>query len=90
MPFDSVLDLVGVPSTVLSDGGFSTAEAKHLPDINEQCWQVIGALGANEHSYLSPAAVERLTEMGIVEADSKGKPRLTAYGERAYARARIR
>jgi hypothetical protein len=52
--------------------------------LNEQCWGVIGALGADDGSALPPAAIERLTRMGIVATGDDGKPRLTTYGERAY------
>ena len=54
-----------------------------MTDLNEQCWDVIGALGSDDGSELHPAAVVRLAEMGIVEWRD-AKPRLTPYGERAY------
>jgi hypothetical protein len=54
-----------------------------MPDLNEQCWAVIGTLGADDGDELPPAAVVRLAELGTVEWRD-GKPRLTPYGERAY------
>jgi hypothetical protein len=51
-----------------------------MPDLNEQCWNVIGTLGANGGDELPPAAVVRLAELGWRD----GRPQLTPYGERAY------
>jgi hypothetical protein len=44
-----------------------------MPDINEQCWNVIGALGSEDGSELPPAAVKRLMMMGLVTRDSNRK-----------------
>jgi hypothetical protein len=55
-----------------------------MPDINEQCWDVIGALGADEDGEPSPAAIARLVAMGLAELVDD-KPRLTERGENAYA-----
>jgi hypothetical protein len=55
-----------------------------MTDINEQCWGVIGALGSDDGSNLPVAAVERLTNLGLVEASTDGAPSLTVDGERAY------
>ena len=55
-----------------------------MSDINEQCWDAIGALGSDDGGEVTPAAVARLTAMGIVETSDGGKPRLTAYGEKCY------
>jgi hypothetical protein len=54
-----------------------------MPDLNEQCWNVIAILGADEGDDLAPSAVTRLAEPGIVEWHD-GRPHLTTYGERAY------
>jgi hypothetical protein len=54
-----------------------------MPDLNEQCWGVIGALGGDKDGELLPAAVARLVAMGFVETVD-GAPRLTADGERAF------
>jgi hypothetical protein len=54
-----------------------------MPDLNEQCWNVIGTLGADEDNELLPAAVVRLAELGIIEWRD-ARPRLTPYGKRAY------
>jgi hypothetical protein len=55
-----------------------------MRDLNEQCWQVIGALGSDDGGELPPAALNRLAQMGLVESGSDGQPRLTVKGERAY------
>jgi hypothetical protein len=54
-----------------------------MPGLNEQCRNVIGTIGVDEGEELSPAAVTRLAELGIIEW-REGRPQLTLYGERAY------
>jgi hypothetical protein len=54
-----------------------------MPELNEQLWHVIGALGSEDGSQLPPAAIMRLAELGIVEWRDP-RPCLTTEGERAY------